>query len=457
MKLFLRKLLSSTSAATVILFAALNSSAADPSIWAPQPLDRLIQEGLTNNQDIKSMESKVESLKEEISVAGSLNDPRIGIGLLNLPTDTFRFDQEPMTQKQLFIAQKIPWFGKLSLRSQQAAMKAIRQEAVLKAKRLELSRQIALAYYELGFVGSAQKINEKLIKMLTQLLRVSETRYASGQGLQQDVLQAQVELSKLLDEQITLEKKVRTLEDRINGLLNRESFAPVTPPEPMSYPDLALETDKLQIRALATNPWLKVKQADIELSHVEIELARKDYWPDMDFKVAYGQRDDSESGQDRADFFSTSVVINIPLWQKTRQDKKLEATKLTHQAALQSYKNLANNLPHKIDALATDIRNLQKSYRLITDALIVQAEQWARSSLIAYEVDKVNFNTTINAQIRLLRFELQSENYLFSLYKKRAELEEVLGEPLFPQNSGDTISNLQKEIYHGTIHKKINT
>ncbi len=429
----------------MILFTALNSSAADPSIWAPQPLDRLIEEGLANNQDIKSMESKVESLKEEISFAGSLNDPRIGIGLLNLPTDTFRFDQEPMTQKQLFIAQKIPWFGKLNLRSQRAAMKAIRQEAVLKAKRLELARQIALAYYELGFVGSAQKINEKLIKMLTQLLRVSETRYAAGQGLQQDVLQAQVELSKLLDEQITLGKKRRTPEDRINGLLNRESFVPVAPPERMPYPDLIMEIKKLQTRALTMNPWLKVKQADIELSHVEIELARKDYWPDMDFKVAYGQRDEGESGQDRADFFSTSVVINIPLWQKTRQDRKLEATKLGHQAALQSFKNLANNLPHKIDALATDIQNLQKNYRLITDALIVQAEQWARSSLTAYSVNKVNFNTAINAQIRLLRFELQSENYLFSLYKKRAELEEVLGAPLYPQNSGDTTSYLQKE------------
>jgi cobalt-zinc-cadmium efflux system outer membrane protein len=56
-----------------------------------------------------------------------------------------------------------------------------------------------LAYYELGFVGSAQKINERLIKMLTQLLRLSETRYAAGEGLQQDVLQAQVEVSKLLD------------------------------------------------------------------------------------------------------------------------------------------------------------------------------------------------------------------------------------------------------------------
>lgn len=445
MKPFLRKLLSLTSAATVILFTALNSSAADPSIWAPQPLDRLIEEGLANNQDIKSMESNVKSLKEEISFAGALNDPLIGIGLLNLPTDTFRFDQEPMTQKQLFIAQKIPWFGKLSLRSQRAAVKAIRQEAVLTAKRLELARQIALAYYELGFVGSAQNINERLIKMLTQLLRVSETRYAAGQGLQQDVLHAQVELSKLLDEQITLGNKRRTLEDRINGLLNRESFIPVAPPESLPYPDLIMEIETLQTRALTMNPWLKVKQAEIELSNVEIELARKDYWPDMDFKVAYGQRDESQSGQDRADFFSTSMVINIPLWQKTRQDKKLEATKLSHQAALQSYQNLANSLPHKVDALATDIRNLQKNYQLITDALIVQAEQWARSSLTAYEVDKVNFNTTITAQIRLLRFELQSENYLFSIYKKRTELEEVLGAPLFSQNPEDNVSHPQKE------------
>ena len=445
MKPFLRKVLFLTSAAIVILFTALNGWAADPSIWAPQPLDRLIEEGLTNNQDIKSMESKVESLKEEISFAGSLNDPRIGIALLNLPTDTFRFDQEPMTQKQLFIAQKIPWFGKLDLRSQRAAMKAIRQEAVLMAKRLELSRQIAMGYYELGFVGSAQKSNERLIKMLTQLLKVSETRYAAGQGLQQDVLQAQVEVSKLLDEQITLGNKRRTLEDRINSLLNRESFTPVIPPEKLPFPELVLKEEELQDRALKMNPWLKVKLAEIELRNVEIELARKDYWPDMDFKVAYGQRDESQSGQDWADFFSTSMVINIPLWQRSRQDKKLEATRLTHKSALQSYQNLANSLPHKVDALVTDIRNLQKNYKLIIDALIVQAEQWARSSLIAYEVNKVNFNTTITAQVRLLRFELQSENYLFSVYKKRAELEEVLGASLLSQTPEDNISHLQKE------------
>jgi len=445
MKQFLLKVLWLTSVAAVVAFIAPNGSSADPSIWAPQSLGRLIEEGLANNQDIKSLESQVKSLREEISFAGSLNDPRIGIGLLNLPTDTFSFSQEPMTQKQLFIAQKIPWFGKLSLQSQQAAMKAIRQEAILKAKRLELARQVATAYYELGFVAGSQKINERLIGILDQLIRVSETRYATGQGLQQDVLQAQVEMSKLLDEQITLGKKYHTLEDRINALLNRGNFIPVAPPENLPYPDLELEKKELQTRSLTMNPWLKVKQAEVDQANVEIELAQKDYWPDMDFTVAYGQREEDLNDRNLPDFFSASVVLNIPLWQKTRQDKKLEANKSLHQAALRSYQNLVNSLPHKIDALVTDIRSIQKNYKLITDALIVQADQWARSSLTAYEVGKVNFNTTINAQIQLLRFELRAENYLFNLYEKRAELEEVLGAPLLLQEPGDHIFYRQEE------------
>jgi cobalt-zinc-cadmium efflux system outer membrane protein len=430
---------------TLVAVIAPSNLAAEAITWRPLQLTKLIEEGLAKNQAIGSMVSKVNSLKEEISFAGSLNDPRIGIGLLNLPTDTFRFDQEPMTQKQLFVAQKIPWFGKLGLRSQRAAMKAIRQEAILNAKQLELARQIALVYYDLGFVVSSQNTNTRLIDMVTQLLKVSETRYAAGKGLQQDVLQAQVELSKLINEQITLNKKRRVLEDQINGLLNRESFIPVPPPDSPRRIDLVLETKELQARALANNAWLKVKRAELELANLEIELARKDYWPDMDFMVAYGQRDESQAGQDWADFFSTSVVMNIPLWQKTRQDKKLKASKLSHEAASQAYQNIAKSLFHQVDALVADINGLKKNHELVAKALIVQAGQWARSSLAAYEVDKVNFNTTIDAQMRLLRFELQSDDYLFGIHKKRVELEEVLGTLLSSENPDANASHSNKE------------
>ena len=97
---------------------------------------------------------------------------------------------------------------------------------------------------------------------------------------------------------------------------------------------------------------------------------------------------------------------------------------------MKSYRNLLETLPHRVHALATEIGDTQQNYRLYVDALLVQSEQWARSSLAAYEVGKVEFNTMINAQIRMLRIELQAKRYLYNIYQKWAELEEVLGGPL---------------------------
>jgi outer membrane protein TolC len=411
----------------IFLFWNGNILSASP-IWALQDLSDLIEEGLAQNKEIQSLEAQVESLKEEIPFAGSLEDLRLGLAVINLPADSFRFDREPMTQKLISLAQKIPWFGKLDLRSQRAALKAVRQEAVVETKRFELARKIATTYYDLGFVASSLDNNTRLTEIINQLLRVAETRYATGRGLQQDVLQAQVELSKLLDERIILKRKRRTLEDRINGLLNRESFSPVPPPpQTLRYPGIQLDVKALQSRAIKENPGLRVRMVDVDIAATEIELARKDYWPDMDFKVAYGQRDEDRTGRSLPDFVSASVTINLPVWKKYRQDPKLAASLKNHDAAVKSSRSLVKSLPFKVDALATEIRDLQENYRLFSDALILQADQWANSSLAAYEVGSVEFNTMIGAQINVLRFDLQAKNYLFNIYQKRAELEEVLG------------------------------
>ena len=396
-------------------------------IWAPPALNELIEEGLAQNKEIQSLEARVESLKEEIPFAGALDDPRLGLAILNLPADSFSFDEEPMTQKQISIAQKIPWFGKLDLKSQRATLKALRQKAILDAKRLELARNIAIIYYDLGFITSSLETNKRLTEIVNQLLRVAETRYATGRGLQQDVLQAQVELSKLLDEKIILEKRRRTLADRINELLNREFFMVVEPHTGLEFMNLELNPEELTSMALQENPQLRVKQAEIDIAQVEIELAKKDYWPDMDVKLAYGQRDEDRTGRSLPDFVSGQVVMNIPLWQKTRQDSKLSSTLKAREAAEKSYRNLIKSLPFQVDALITEIRDTQENYKLFTEALLLQADQWARSSLSAYEVGSIEFNTMINSQIRLLRFELKADKYLYNIYQKRAELEEILG------------------------------
>ncbi|NIT41727.1 MAG: TolC family protein, partial [Gammaproteobacteria bacterium] len=78
----------------------------------------------------------------------------------------------------------------------------------------------------------------------------------------------------------------------------------VTPPMQVGYPDLNLDVQVLKEKSLANNPWLQVRQAKIGQSEVEVKLAKKEYWPDMDFKVAYGQRDDDPTGGNRPDFVS---------------------------------------------------------------------------------------------------------------------------------------------------------
>jgi cobalt-zinc-cadmium efflux system outer membrane protein len=403
---------------------------ADTLIWAPEELGALIEEGLARNNEIQSLKDQVESLKDEIPFAGALDDPKLGFAILNLPTDTFSFNQEPMTQKQISLAQKFPWFGKLDLRSQRVTIEMIRQKAMLDAKQLELARKIAQAYYDLGFTIRSLEINQRLSEIVAQLLRVAETRYATGQGLQQDVLQAQVESSKLLDEKIMLEKRRRMLTDRINELLNRDRFMTVEPAAGLKLMHLDLNSAELTSMALQQNPQLRAKKADIDIADVEIELAKKDYWPDMEVKFAYGQRQEDSTGRDLPDFVSGQVVINVPLWYKTRQDSKLAATLKSRLAADNSYRNLAKSLPYQVDSLITQIQDIQKNYKLFTDALLLQADQWARSSQSAYEVGSLEFNTMISAQIRLLRFELQADNYLYEIYRKRAELEELVGSPI---------------------------
>jgi len=414
-----------------LLLCAHQVRAATP-IYAPPDLARLMEEGLTTNNEIASLEQELAGQKDLIPYAGSLDDPRLGFGAINVPIDTFSFDQEPMTQKVIFLAQKFPWFGKLSLREQKQATIANRQFWLLHAKRFELARQIAVAYYELGYVERGLEINEQLSQLVEQLRKVAESRYETGKGIQQDVLEAHVEFTKLIDERLSLERERRTIEDRINALLNRDQFTPVTPPGRLSYPGLKLDIKALQEESLKHNPQLGVRQAEVDKTAMEIDLAKKEYWPDMDVAASYGQRQKDFTGRNLPDFFSVSVTLNIPLWFKTRQDKKLSATQKSHLAARHSYRNLVQTLPHQVNAQVTDINKFQENYGVYSDALIPQAQQWAKSTLAAYQVGELEFDTMIRAQLQVFRLELQSDKYMYSIYQKRAELEELLGGPVQP-------------------------
>ncbi|MFP4158768.1 MAG: TolC family protein, partial [Desulfobacterales bacterium] len=127
---------------TVFLASLSSTGLAADSIWAPPGLEKLIEEALANNQSITSKKARVKGLENRVPAAGALPDPKLGLAVQSLPTDSFAFDQEPMTQKQIFLEQTVPWLSKLDLRSETMAQNAREEQAGLAAARLELARDV---------------------------------------------------------------------------------------------------------------------------------------------------------------------------------------------------------------------------------------------------------------------------------------------------------------------------
>ena len=402
----------------------------DPPLTAPPALAALVDEGLAGNQQLQSQRSKIDALRQEISAAGALDDPQLGVALLNLPVDTWRFNQEPMTQKQVSIGQKFPWFGKLDLKTQQAVLTAEIAEARWQGQRLALAREIVTTYFDLALAVRGDLINSQLMVLVKQLLQSSESRYASGMGIQQDVLQAQVQLSHLADEQIELADRRRTQNRKLNALLDRSAFRAVTPLVTLPMPPMDFDSQRVQALALQRNPEIIARGLEVEKAAVAVDLAHKAFYPDFNVSLAYGFREDDRLGAERPDFFSAGLNLNIPLYRNRKQSPLLDAAAANRQAAVQSLQDFQLSLPHRIEALNSAIERLQASYKLYTGTLLLQAEQWADSAQSAYEVGKLEFNSLINAQMQVLRLQLQADSYLYRLYQKRAELEALIGAPL---------------------------
>lgn len=401
--------------AMLISFANIAGGASSPEITV------LVEEAYLNNQELLSMAQNAQALRAEAPFAGSLQDPVIGFGIANLPVDSFAFDQEPMTQKQLFAAQKLPWFGTLDLRQQVSQLKAMEAELQVQSKKLEITKDLTAAWYDLGFTEKSLEINENLKAIVTQMLRVAETRYVTGEGLQQDILTGQVQHSELIDEGIKLASRERVIRAQLGSLLNRGDLFTENGPLVVGEPGKIPAQEVLNKAALQLNPLIQQKRLAMDRATIEVQLAEKAYMPDFDVRLTYGQR------EERPDFLSASVAMTVPLWQSTSQDSKLAGAKNRLTAAEKSLHGLNLTLPHSIERVLAEITGARENYTLFRDALTVQAAQLADAALAAYSVGKIEFTTMLSARIRLLRIQLQAEKYKYQIVTKKAELEELLG------------------------------
>ena len=175
----------------ILLVVILYSSPALPE--TPRlNVEEVVKEAMQNNPEILAAQKKWEVFKAKVPQASALEDPMLGFGIINLPTN-FSLKDEDMTMKEISISQKFPFPGKRPLMREMAEKETEAVSAEISGKVHQIIRDIKAAYYELSHVYRTTDVVQENKKILEDFAKIAATRYSVGEGLQQDVLKAHVE------------------------------------------------------------------------------------------------------------------------------------------------------------------------------------------------------------------------------------------------------------------------
>lgn len=397
-------------------------------------VDQLVEEAIQNNPEILATKKKWEVFKEKIPQAYALEDPMFGFGIVNLPTN-FSFKDEDMTMKELSLSQKFPFPGKRPLMKEMAEKEAEAVFTEIQGKIHQIIRDVKTAYYDLSHVYRTTHVVQRNKEILENFAKIAETRYAVGEGIQQDVLKAHIEVSKMVDELIMLAQKKRALEAKLNALLNRTPETSVGEPEEVIFRKLPFAIEELQKMALEMNPTLKGMKKMIEAKEKAYALAKREYYPDFNFKFAYGQRDNGPDMK-RRDMLTGMMEMNIPIFYKSKQDRKVAETKVEIQAAEAQYRAMKNEVLFMIADMSSMIQRVERQIDLYKTGIIPQASLQINSAMSAYRVNKADFMTLLDSQMTVYKYELGYHQALTEYEKNVASMGAAIGKQLLERGEG---------------------
>jgi len=402
----------------------------------PPDLQALVVESLKANSEVKQMASLAGAAKETIKPAGALEDPTVSFGMTNIPTDTWRLNQDSMTQKMLELSQKFPFPGKRRLRSEVATEQAKSEDLAYRDKANEIRAKVVMGYWNLALAYTGFDIVQKNKQFWEQVVQVTETRYKVGQGMQPDVLQAQVELGNYLDRLFQWKQRQESIQADLNALRSKPPQTPIGRPYPLKPRPFALKLEDLLAQA-ETRPQLQALKALVAKQEKAVDLAKKEYFPDATVSLGYAFRETlgPPVNMKQADMFAGGVMFNIPIWQASKIKPKIREEQERQAAAESAVQSTWNQLAAAIKDRYAKLMRLAQQITLYNQGIVPQARQAAEASLASYQVGGLGFQQLYQNQINVYNAELTMQEYLKDFEENWAELEWLVGAEL-PRPAG---------------------
>lgn len=323
------------------------------------------------------------------------------------------------------LMQSVPWFGKRDLQREVASAQVAQADGQVASSWAELASRIKTAYAMHYDATVSERLARQTLALLEQWERIVTTRYANGIATQQDVIQVQIEQTRLRGELIALQNEAHHSHARLNILLSRPVSAALAEPVQLRAIPNAAQLDEVTLlgRLSTHNPQLRIADASIQSAQHGRDLVYSNRYPGFTLGLAPTQMGSAVKQWD------AMVEFNLPLQQASRRsqeyaaDAMLSASTARRQAQLEQFQSALS------EALSA-LESARRTESLIATRLLPQAQLSYESALTAYETGKVEFTLLIEAQKQILQARQQRLRAQTEMHLRLADIEKLLGEEL---------------------------
>lgn len=385
----------------------------------------LLVEADNNNPQVHVAKQEWQSMQQMPTQVGTLPDPQVALQQLNVgsPRPFAGFTNSDFSYIGLGVSQDLPYPGKLRLRRELANKDAEVVEQKVEVLRRAVHSDLKMTYFRIAFLTKQSAILDGDSELLRQVEQAAEVKYRSGMGNQQEVLQAQLEQTKLLREITANRLEAGKLQAELKQLLGRPQTSPDLLTEEIGESSITRNFDELLSAAQSNNPQISGAQKTVERQKVAIDIAKKDFYPDFNAQFMWQRTDPS---QYRA-YYQFTVGARIPIYRKRKQQPELAQAEIDENRARSELEAQSQELSATLRQQYVVVKKSAELSKLYREGLLPQAKAELQAGFAAYESNRQDFVTLLTSFLDVLKLD---EEYWQTLAEHEAaigQIEELTG------------------------------
>jgi outer membrane protein TolC len=345
----------------------------------------------------QALQAGAAALAARAEIAAQLPDPTLKLGLNNYPLQSGGFSTEAMTSAGVGVRQAFPAGKTRTISARQFDLLAGAMNANADARGRDVLTAVRKAWLDVYRWEQAHELVAASRPFFDDLVTITRSLYALGRKSQQDVLRAELELSRLEDRLIDIERQRAEARAALSEWIGAAAGRPLA--QQLPGWNLLPRSESLQT-ALLQHPSLRAADAQVDAGGAGVDLANERSKPGWAVDFGYSYREGSlPSGEPRADFVSVAVSVDLPFFRKRSVDSTLSAALQERSAARLRREQMLRGLQSQLAAEHARWQELTRRLSLYDSRILDQASSNAEAAMLSYQSDRGDFADVMRAYI----------------------------------------------------------